>query len=752
MNEAHEGLAQAKIEAEHLTERIVELQQAYYNRDESLVSDAEYDELMRELEALERAYPELAGQDSPTRRVGGIVGELFSKVEHAEPMLSLDNVFSTEELADWADKTQRAVTEPISWLCELKIDGLALSLRYERGTLTSAATRGDGVTGEDVTENIALMSSIPKVLAGSGHPDLIEVRGEVFFGVDAFLELNQIRADAGEKTFANPRNAASGSLRQKAEGKREDKLELMREGLRRLQLTVHGIGAWRDDTSATQSSEYELLASWGLPISKHYRVVESVTEITNYIEEFGKKRATLEHEIDGVVVKVNQRALQAELGTTSRAPKWATAYKYPPEQVNTKLVDILVGVGRTGRVTPYAVVEPVFVAGSTVRNATLHNQEVVKAKGVLIGDTVILRKAGDVIPEILGPVTELRDGSEYAFVMPSSCPECGTELRAMKEGDIDLRCPNAFSCPAQVRGRVEHIGSRGGLDIEGLGEVAATALTQPLRPKPAPLADADGNVTEAGLFDLTLEDLFWVDTEVIDSETGLVKLDENGEHRIQTPYRRKRKSDDAAYDASVDLSNTEVPSKAAVSLLAELDAAKTKPLWRQLVALNIRHVGPVASRALADYFGSLANIRAASAEELAGVDGVGDIIAQSLIDWFSEPWHLNIVEAWIRAGVTFATEGHPGPGQAVATGGVLAGLTVVATGSLEGFTREGAQEAIIAAGGKAASSVSKKTDYVAAGPGAGSKLAKAEELGIPVLDAAQFKILVTEGPSAVSAI
>lgn len=756
MSEAHEGLEQARIEADRLTERIVELQHAYYTRDESLVSDAEYDELMRQLEALERAYPELAGQDSPTRRVGGIVGELFSKVEHAEPMLSLDNVFSVEELAEWAEKTQRAVTEPISWLCELKIDGLALSLRYERGTLTSAATRGDGVTGEDVTENIALMSSIPKVLAGNGHPDLIEVRGEVFFGVEAFHELNQIRADAGEKTFANPRNAASGSLRQKAEGKREDKLELMREGLRRLQLTVHGIGAWRDDTSATQSSEYELLASWGLPISKHYRVVESVAEITNYIEEFGKKRATLEHEIDGVVVKVNQRVLQAELGTTSRAPKWATAYKYPPEQVNTKLVDILVGVGRTGRVTPYAVVEPVFVAGSTVRNATLHNQEVVKAKGVLIGDTVILRKAGDVIPEILGPVTELRDGSEYAFVMPSSCPECGTELRAMKEGDIDLRCPNAFSCPAQVRGRVEHIGSRGGLDIEGLGEVAATALTQPLRPKPAPLADADGNVTEAGLFDLTLEDLFWVDTEVIDSETGLVKLDENGEHRIQTPYRRKRNIGvrvlkDPPFDPNADSFDGDkefIVSKAATELLTQLEEAKTKALWRIIVSLNIRHVGPVAARLLADYFGSIDALDTAKADEIAAINGVGEVMAAAIREWFDVDWHQRIIQAWRTAGVQLFIPGHPGPGQVSETGGVLAGLTVVATGSLTGFTREGAQEAIIAAGGKAASSVSKNTDFVAAGAGAGSKLAKAEALGIRVLNAEEFAILVTEGPGA----
>ncbi len=753
MSEPRAGLDHAREEWQTLAERISELQHAYYGRNESLVSDAEYDELMRSLERLEREYPELAGQDSPTRRVGGAVGELFSKVDHAEPMLSLDNVFSTEELTEWAEKTQRAVEQPIRWLCELKIDGLALSLRYEHGTLTSAATRGDGVTGEDVTENVVWMPGIPTTLTGSEHPPLIEVRGEVFFGVEAFHQLNEIRALAGEKVFANPRNAASGSLRQKAEGKKEEKLELMREGLQRLQLTVHGIGAWRDDTSTSQSSEYELLASWGLPVSTHYRVVDSSADVIEFIREYGAKRDTLEHEIDGVVVKVDQRPLQAKLGTTSRAPKWATAYKYPPEQVNTKLLDILVGVGRTGRVTPYAVVEPVFVAGSTVRNATLHNQDVVRAKGVLIGDTVVLRKAGDVIPEILGPVIELRDGTERVFVMPTICPECATELRAMKEGDVDLRCPNAFSCPAQVRGRVEHIGSRGGLDIEGLGEVAATALTQPLRPQPAPLADADGNVSEAGLFDLTLEDLFWVDTEVIDSETGLVKLDDDGQRRVQSPYRRKRKSEDQAVaETSEQFLGTvdEVPSKAAYSLIAEIELAKTKPLWRQLVSLNIRHVGPVAARALADHFGSLTAIRESTPDELAEVDGVGAIIAQSLVEWFAVDWHQQIVQQWMLAGVNFQTPNHPGPGAVERGTGVLSGLIVVATGSLDGFTRDGAQEAIIAAGGKAASSVSKNTDFVAAGPGAGSKLAKAIELGIPVLDAAEFAVLVTKGPEGLT--
>jgi len=753
VTQPHPAFEAARAEAIRLTARIGELQDAYYARNESLVSDAEYDQLMRELEALEREFPQLAGQDSPTRRVGGVVGELFSQVEHAEPMLSLDNVFSIEELGDWVTKTQAAVSEDIDWLCELKIDGLALSLRYEQGQLTSAATRGDGVTGEDVTENAVWMPGIPRVLQGEGHPALIEIRGEVYFNVADFHELNEIRAAAGEKTFANPRNAASGSLRQKAEGKREDRLELMREALRRLRLTVHGIGAWRDETTGTQSAEYELLKRWGMPTSRHARVVTSLADIEGFIADFGARRASLEHEIDGVVVKVNQRAVQAELGTTSRAPKWATAYKYPPEQVNTKLIAIEVGVGRTGRVTPYAVVEPVTVAGSTVRNATLHNQEVVKAKGVLLGDTVVLRKAGDVIPEILGPVTELREGSETVWQMPTHCPECGTELRPMKEGDVDLRCPNAYSCPAQVRGRVEHIGSRGALDIEGLGEVAATALTQPLRPQPAPLADAQGNVTEAGLFSLTLEDLFWVDTEVIDSETGLVKLDEHGEHRVQSPYRRKRVVGkkvvkDPPFDPHSDQFDGNkdfIVSKTALDLIRELEAAKTKPLWRILVALNIRHVGPVAARLLADYFGSVSAIENATVEQLAAIDGIGDVIAESIHQWFTVDWHRDIVESWARVGVRLSVPGHSGPGDGESHLGVLSGVTVVATGTLDGFTREDAQEAIIAAGGKAASTVSSKTDFVAAGPGAGSKLMKAQELGIPILNVEEFRILLTEG-------
>nr|WP_241843100.1 NAD-dependent DNA ligase LigA [Agromyces albus] len=740
------SLADAADEVERLTIRINEARDAYYERDTVIISDAEYDELMHRLEALERSYPQLQSQDSPTLTVGGR-GEttLFAPVEHAERMLSLDNVFSPGELAEWAVRAEAAAARPVHWLCELKIDGLAINLRYRNGRLVTAATRGDGRVGEDVTENIRWIKSIPTRLAGTGHPPLVEVRGEVFFPVAAFGELNAKQAAAGEREFANPRNAASGSLRQKAEGKNAAQLELMRDRLGRLRMLVHGIGAWPNPPVASQSEIYALLADWGLPTSSHVRVLDSVGAVQEFIAYNGEHRHAVEHEIDGIVVKIDELALHDELGATSRAPRWAIAYKYPPEQVNTKLLDIVVSVGRTGRATPFAVMEPVRVAGSVVRQATLHNQEVVKAKGVLIGDTIVLRKAGDVIPEVLGPVVELREGDERAFVMPTGCPECGTTLRPMKEGDIDLRCPNAKSCPAQVRGRVEHIGSRGALDIEALGEVSAAALTHPAVPSEPPLP------TEAGLFDLTVADLFPIEVVVRDVETGLPRLDDDGIPVYRAPFRRQRKRTDPPYDpdsGATDGDAANVPSKAAYELVANLELAKTKPLWRILVALNIRHVGPVAARALADHFGSLDAIRSAGRAELAEVDGVGPTIADSVLEWFGVDWHVEIVERWAAAGVQFATPGHPGPGAAAAAGGVLAGITVVATGSLDGYSREGAQEAIIAAGGKAASSVSKNTDFVAAGPGAGSKLGKAEALGIRVLDAAQFAVLVTRGPAA----
>jgi len=767
------SLTDARAEAEELTTRILEAKDAYYGRDTSLVDDATYDGWMRRLEELERLHPELQGQDSPTQMVGAAEATGLATIEHAERMLSLDNVFSLDELRDWRVKTAAAAGRDVAWLTELKIDGLAINLRYENGVLSSAATRGDGRVGEIVTENALRLADIPERLSGEGHPEIVEVRGEVFIPVAAFERLNAAQAAFRDRAyaealerwearggakrpfdeekartaaarrfpaFANPRNAASGGLRQQIDKKTGLELEAGLLRIDSLSLYVHGIGAWPNPPVAAQSEVYDLVASWGLPTSPHTKVCHSIDEVAEFVAHFGEHRHDIEHELDGIVVKVDELALHDELGETSRAPRWAIAYKYPPEEVQTTLLDIVVSVGRTGRATPFAVMAPAHVAGSVVRQATLHNKDVVKAKGVLIGDTVVLRKAGDVIPEVLGPVVEKRDGTEREFVMPELCPECGTPLRPMKEGDIDLRCPNARSCPAQVRGRVEHIGSRGALDVEALGEVTAAALTQPSHPAVPPLD------TEAGVFSLELAQIVPIEVVVRAPETGLPKEDDDGIVKTRRPFRRNA----TAAEKKQGVEGPQ-PSSAAVKLLAELEKAKTKELWRLLVSLNIRHVGPVAARALAQWFGSLDAIRAASRDDLAAVEGVGGIIADSLLDWFEVDWHIDIIDRWTAAGVQWATPGHPGPGAAVTEGGVLDGLTVVATGSLDGYTRDGAQEAIIKAGGKAASSVSKKTDFVAAGPGAGSKLAKAEELGIRVLDAAQFHVLVTEGPAALDA-
>ncbi|SFI28907.1 MULTISPECIES: NAD-dependent DNA ligase LigA [Microbacterium] len=757
-------LQEARAEAERLTTLIIEARENYYGRDAEIVDDATYDGWMRRLEELERFHPELQGQDSPTLTVGAAESSMFAPVEHAERMLSLDNVFSEDELRDWCLKAQSAAGRTVRWLTELKIDGLAISLRYEDGVLTSAATRGDGRVGEDVTVNALRVTGIPQRLAGTGHPSIVEVRGEVFIPVAAFDELNALQARLRDRVlaealargtdeekasrsaarrfpaFANPRNAASGGLRQQLDKKSGLELEAGQARVDSLRLFVHGIGAWPDPPVASQSEVYALLAEWGLPTSPYFRTADDVDGVLAFVAHYGVHRHDVEHEIDGIVVKVDELALHDELGATSRAPRWAIAYKYPPEQVNTKLLDIVVSVGRTGRATPYAVMAPARVSGSVVRQATLHNQDVVKAKGVLIGDTVVLRKAGDVIPEVLGPVVELRDGAERAFVMPADCPECGFPLAPAKEGDIDLRCPNTRACPAQVRGRVEHVGSRGALDIEALGEVTAAALTQPSHPETPPLKN------EAALFELTLDELVPIEVVVRDAETGLPKEDEDGTVKTRAPFRRNP----SAAEKKAGRTGPQ-PSAQALTLLEELEKAKTKDLWRFLVALSIRHVGPVAARALAQWFGSLAAIRAASRDELAAVEGVGGIIADSLIEWFDVDWHREIVERWEAAGARLEIPGHPGPGALRSAGGVLDGITVVATGSLDGYSREGAQEAIIAAGGKAASSVSKKTDFVAAGPGAGSKLGKAEELGIRIIDAAQFKILVEQGPGALDA-
>ena len=775
-------LAEARDEAVGLAERIVGARDAYYGADAEIVDDATYDAWLRRLEAIERQHPELQSQDSPTLTVGAAQNSQFAPVEHAERMLSLDNVFSLDELREWCAKAQAAAGRPVRWLTELKIDGLAISLRYENGVLVSAATRGDGRVGEDVTVNAVRVAGIPQRLAGTGHPSLVEVRGEVFIPVAAFAALNALQADMRDRaveetrarsrsfdeararasaerrfpSFANPRNAASGGLRQQLDKKEGLEREAGQARLDALRLFVHGIGAWERPPVASQSEVYGLLAAWGLPTSPYFRTADSIDGVVDYVAHYGEHRHDVEHEIDGVVVKLDELALHDELGATSRAPRWAIAYKYPPEQVNTRLLDIVVSVGRTGRATPFAVMEPARVAGSVVRQATLHNQDVVRAKGVLIGDMVVLRKAGDVIPEVLGPVVELRDGSERAFVMPAECPECGWTLAPAKDGDIDLRCPNTRACPAQVRGRVEHIGSRGALDIEALGEVTAAALTQPSAPARPPLE------TEAGLFALTIEQLVPIEVVVRDAETGEPRIDEKtGEPVRRAPFQRVEITYPPGFETATPAERraagvrkdhrSVLPSAQAVTLLAEIEKAKTKDLWRQLVSLNIRHVGPVAARALAQHFGSLDEIERASADQLAAVEGVGGIIAEALREWFAIDWHREIIAAWRASGVRFATPGHPGPGAAVVEGGVLEGVTVVATGALEGYSREGAQEAILRAGGKAASSVSKKTDFVAAGPGAGSKLAKAGELGVRIIDAAQFHLLVTEGPGVLDA-
>ena len=805
---AAEGAAEAdQIAARRrwaeLAERIEAAREAYFAHDAPEVSDAEYDGWMRELTRLEAEFPALVTPDSPTQTVGGAAAAGFATVSHLERMLSLDNVFSTEELAEWAVKVHRDLdlAEDVApdYLCEVKIDGLAISLVYEKGRLVRGVTRGDGREGEDVTRNVRRVVGIPHQLAGDGHPDVVEVRGEVFIPVATFTQLNELQEQLRERAvdearerarkasaarafdekrarvaalrrfpqFANPRNAAAGGLRQLLENKDGLNLEAGLARLEGLRMYAHGIGALRWDEARherldRQSDAYTLFERWGIPVSPHNRVVDGLAGIREMIDHFAEHRHDIEHELDGIVVKVDDRDQQRMLGTTSRAPRWAIAYKYPPEEVNTRLLDIRIGVGRTGRATPYAVMEPVTVAGSTVRQATLHNQDVVKAKGVRIGDVVVLRKAGDVIPEVLGPVTALADDGHPRrdFVMPAECPECGTTLRAMKEGDVDLRCPNAESCPAQVRGRVEHIGSRGGLDIEALGEVTAAALTQPQVPAEPPLR------TEAGLFSLTLGDLVGIEVVVRDPETGAPKVDDDGEVRVRKPFQKSSKvyppgtgdMDPAERRRAGIRKDHELvePSAQATKLLEQLELAKTKDLWRQLVSLNIRHVGPVAARALADWFGSLDAIRAATREDLAAVEGVGPVIADEVIAWFEVEWHRQIVEAWRAAGVRFAIPDHPGPEAMAAKAaegaeptGPLAGLTVVVTGSLEDFTRDGAKEAVIAAGGRSAGSVSKKTDYVVVGEKAGSKAAKAEELGLTILDEDGFKALLSDGPDAV---
>jgi DNA ligase (NAD+) len=663
---------QARHRITELTQEIRDHQFKYYVLDAPTITDAQFDKLLKELEALEAKNPELLEPDSPSLGVGGGFATTFDQHDHIEKMMSLDNVFDEDELNTWFDRVEKESPSP-QYLCELKVDGLAINLLFEDGQLTRALTRGNGTTGEDVTLNVKTIKILPHALMGKKVPKQIEVRGEVFFPVAAFNQLNEELEEAGKALFANPRNSAAGSLRQK-----DPRITASRP----LSVVVHGVGANDGLVFKNQSDAYGELKKLGLPTSDRFKVCGTRKEVIEFIHFYNEHRHDVEHEIDGVVIKVDSIAEQRKLGFTSRAPKWAIAYKYPPEEVTTKLIDIKVSVGRTGRVTPFAFMEPVKVAGSTVTNATLHNQEEIERKGVLIGDTVIIRKAGDVIPEVLGPVLDKRTGKEKKFVMPTHCPECGSELKAITEGDVDIRCTNQRSCPAQLRERIFYIGSRAALDIDVLGLEAAIAM----------LAD-----------------------KIIEDEGDLFGLTE--EKLVKSSFFTKK---DGTAGKNVE------------KLLAALEEAKTRPLWRTVVALSIRHVGPTAAQALAARLGSMEAISKASVAELADIDGVGGVIAESIVEWFSVDWHQAIIKKWSAAGV--AMENIVGEAKPQ----TLAGLTFVVTGGLENFTRDSIAESITAHGGKPSSSVSKKTDYVLVGSDPGSKLAKAQELGITIIDESRF--------------
>jgi DNA ligase (NAD+) len=672
----------ARVARRHaqLSQELEDLAYRYYISNQPTVSDAEYDAKMRELSSIEDKHPSLRTANSPTQKVMETLSTDFAEVRHVQRLLSLDNVFTDEEFAAWATRATREVPVP-QWLCELKIDGLAVDLVYEFGRLVRAATRGDGVTGEDITYNLRTIETVPDQLAGKKPPALLEVRGEVFLPHAAFEGINAALVAEGKQPFANPRNSAAGSLRQK-----DPRVTASRP----LALTLHGLGAREGFDPPSQSAAYASLQEMGLPVSSRYKVVDDLDGVHDYVAYWGEHRHDIEHDIDGVVVKVDKLALQDRLGSTSKAPRWAIAWKYPPEEVTTRLNDITVNVGRTGRVTPFAVLQPVQVGGVTVGTATLHNEDEVRRKGVMIGDTVVVRRAGDVIPEVVGPVVDLRPKDARAFQMPTRCPECGTEL-TRAEGEVDWRCPNTLGCPAQRREAIFHIAGRGALDIDGLGYETAIALL-----------DNDRVKDIGGVFELTPEDF-----------EGLPGF---GAKKIQ-------------------------------QIMDGLDQARDRPLWRLLVGLSIRHVGPTAAQALARELRSLDAIMAASAAELAAVDGVGPTIAAAVVDWFADAGHRDIVARLQAGGVRVRDEGDAaGPGP-------LQGVTVVVTGSLTDFSRDAAASAVQALGGKVSGSVSKATGFVVVGeaPGA-SKYDKAVKLGVPLLDEAGFRALLERGPDAAAGL
>jgi DNA ligase (NAD+) len=663
--------------AAELSAQIRHHRDRYYLHDEPEISDAEFDVLVRELEDLVASDPALDAADTALAEVGAPPSATFAPVHHVVPLLSLDNAFDRDELVAWYARIEKTITDPVTFVGEPKLDGLAISLLYDDGRLMRGATRGDGETGEDVTANVATIGAIPARLSGSRVPSRLEVRGEIFMPLSSFEELNRRQGDAGERLFANPRNAAAGSLRQK-----DPRVTASRD----LAFDAYQLGAV-DGGPALRShlQTLEWLRELGLPVNEHIEALTDLDAVFAFCERTQEHRHSFGYDIDGAVVKVDDLAQRAELGFTSRAPRWAIAFKFPPEEKTTTLLGIHVSIGRTGRATPFAQLEPVFVGGSTVAMATLHNQDDVARKDVRPGDTVIVRKAGDVIPEVVGPVVIAGKRRKAKWVFPKECPVCGEPLVRL-EGEADTRCVN-FDCPAQRVQRIVFFAGRSAMDIEGLGEERVVQFVEA-----GLLRDA------ADVYDLTVE--------------RLVPLERIGERSAQL-------------------------------LVAAIDASRTRPLAKLLVGLGIRHVGPTASIALARELGGLDAIAAASLEELAAVPGVGGVIAESVQAFFANERNRALMEKLRAAGVNFQ-----GPERMVADAAdaTLTGLTFVLTGTLTGFTREAAQAEIEARGAKVTGSVSKKTSYVVAGDSAGSKLAKAEQLGVPVLDEAGLRVLLEHGP------
>jgi DNA ligase (NAD+) len=660
-------LSDARKRVEELREQINHHSYRYHVLDEPEVSDYDYDRLVRELREIEAEFPELLTPDSPTQRVGGAPADLFAPVIHRARMLSLDNAFSFEELAAWAKRVEKAVGSNVFFTCELKIDGLAVVVSYENGSLVRAATRGDGYTGEDVTANIRTVRTVPLRLRGSDHPEVLDVRGEVYLPVKAFEQLNDELLDRGDRVFANPRNAAAGSLRQK---------DPSVTASRPLSLWCHGVLYAKGRRFARHSEALELLKEWGLPVSPHTRVVDSLEDVFAFCERWQKDRHSIDFEIDGVVVKVDAIQQQEELGQTSSAPRWAIAYKFPPEERTTVLHEIAVNTGRTGMVTPFAILEPVYVGGVTVGRATLHTEDEVKRKDVREGDTVIIRRAGDVIPEVVGPVKERRPKRSKPWVFPEACPSCGTRL-VRDPGGAYWRCPNRRGCPSQNIEWLFHFASRGAMDIEHLGYKTG----------------------------ILLKDMGWVeDPADIYSVTR--------EQLAQLPGFKE---------------------KSIANLLSAIEGSKDRPLWRLLVAVNIRHVGWHVAQVLARAFPSIEALKAVTVEELNAVEEIGPEIAQSVFEWFHDPENLGFLERLRAAGVRSEDEAPEAPPE-----GPLTGKAIVITGGLESMSRGEAESAARQAGAKVASSVSKKTDFVVVGENPGSKYERAVQLGVETVDEQEF--------------